>query len=260
MNQYSPFLPFASALVFLPILLGVIVGAPLVAREFEQRTHQLVWLQSITRMRWLSVKVVVVLGTSLLAALALMVLLIWWYSPFSQLIGSFNQVTFDFAGPVLIASTAMALALGIFAGTLTRRTVFAIFLTIVLIVVIRIGVEFNLRPNYEPPIIVTWPLVQGDNPATVGTQPPPIILKTQDWNLGQGFMDAQGNKTGVFRCTGPQTQTLAQCIQTNGYRNYLSYQPANRFWTFQWIETSIYLAFTLVAVGTTFLLMKRRPT
>ena len=41
MNQYSPFLPFASALVLLPILLGVIVGAPLVAREFEQRTHQL---------------------------------------------------------------------------------------------------------------------------------------------------------------------------------------------------------------------------
>ena len=202
---------------------------------------------------------VVVLGTSLLAALVLMVLLTWWYSPFSQLIGSFNQVTFDFAGPVLIASTVMALALGIFAGALTRRTVFAIFLTLALILVIRIGVEFNLRPNYEPPIIVTWPLAQGDNPATLGTQPP-ITLGIQDWNLGQGFIDARGNKTGVFRCSGPQTQTLAQCIQANGYRNYLSYQPANRFWTFQWIETSIYLAFTLLAVGATFFLVKRRLT
>jgi hypothetical protein len=38
LNQYSPFLPFASALLVLPILLGVMVGAPLVAREYEGRT------------------------------------------------------------------------------------------------------------------------------------------------------------------------------------------------------------------------------
>jgi len=149
LNQYSPFLPFALALLLLLILLGAIVGAPLVAREFEQRTHQLAWLQSITRTRWLSVKLGVVLGTGLLGAGVLMVLLIWWYSPFSQVIGSFNQVAFDFSGPVLIAATVLSLALGIFAGTLTRRTVFAIFLTLALILAIRIGVEFNLRPNYE---------------------------------------------------------------------------------------------------------------
>jgi len=192
-----------------------------------------------------------VLGTSLLAALMLMILLIWWYSPISQLYGSFNQVVFDFSGPVLIASTVMALALGIFAGTLTRRTTPAIFLTIVLILAIRIPIEFGLRPNYEPQITVTWPLAQENNP--------PITLGKQDWNLGQGFLDAQGNKTNSIRCYGSQLQTPLQCMQADGYRgHYLSYQPADRFWTFQWIETGIYLAFTLLALGATFYLVKRR--
>jgi hypothetical protein len=42
----------------------------------------------------------------------------------------------------------------------------------------------------------------------------------------------------------------------SGY--YLSNQPANRFWTFQWIETSIYLAIAMLAPGATFWLVRRR--
>ena len=252
-NQYSSLIPFAAALMILPILLGAMVGAPLVAREFEQRTTLLVWMQSITRTSWLSVKVVLVLGTGLLAGGVLMVLLTWWFSPFSQLIGSFNPVAFDFSGPVLIAATVLALALGIFAGTLTRRTVFAIFLTLALILAIRLPVEFGLRPNYEPQITVTWPLAQSDNP--------PITLGMQDWSVGQGYIDAQGNKTNSITCGGTNVGQLTpqQCMQASGYRsNYLSYQPADRFWTFQWIETSLYLAISALAIGAAFWLVRRR--
>ena len=65
---------------FLPLLLGALVGAPLVAREVEQRTHLLVWTQSITRLRWLTVKLALVLGAGLLASGALLAVLIWWYT------------------------------------------------------------------------------------------------------------------------------------------------------------------------------------
>lgn len=249
MNHYSSLIPFGAALLILPVLLGAMVGAPLVARECEQRTHLLVWLQSITRTRWLSVKVALVLGTGLLVGGVLLVLLTWWYRPFSQLIGSFNPLAFDFSGPVLIASTVLALALGIFAGTLTRRTVFAIFLTLVLILAIRLPVEFGLRPNYEPRITVTWPLAQNDRP--------PITLGKDDWNLGQGWIDAHGNKTNNVSCNGPQ-QTPLQCMQADGYRgNYLSYQPADRFWTFQWIETGIYVGFSVLALFAAVWLVRR---
>lgn len=257
LNQFGPFIPFGFALLVLPILLGVMVGAPLVAREYEQRTRLLLWMQSITRTRWLSVTLVLVLGAGLLAAGVELALLNWWYHPFDLLIGKFNPVAFDFTGPAFLASSLMALAVGIAVGTVTRRTVAAIFLTLALIVAIRIVVEFNLRPNYQPQVVVTWPLAQGDNPS-LGQDNPPITLAREDWQIGSGFLDAQGNRTNGIRCNSA-AQSPLQCAKDAGYRgNYLAYQPADRFWTFQWIETGIYLALSALAVAVTAWLVRRR--
>jgi len=43
-----------------PALIGMFWGAPLVAREFEEGTYRLAWTQSVTRTRWLVVKLAVV--------------------------------------------------------------------------------------------------------------------------------------------------------------------------------------------------------
>jgi hypothetical protein len=260
LQQYGPVLPFALALLVFPVLLGAMVGAPLLAREYEQRTNLLVWMQSVTRTRWLTVKLLLILGVGALVGAALLVMLTRWYAPIDQLVGKFNQVAFDFSGPVLIASTVMALALGIVAGTVTRRTVAAILLTLALLVGIRIVVEFNLRPNYQPQIVVTWPFAQG-NGMSLGEGHPPITLKREDWSISSGFLDAQGNRTNGIRCTIPNPTSPLQCAQAAGYRgNYLAYQPASRFWTFQWIETAIYLAISALAVGLTVWLVRRRLT
>ena len=45
-------------LMVLPAILGVFVGAPLLAREMEHRTHLVAWAQSVTRMRWFLTKIV----------------------------------------------------------------------------------------------------------------------------------------------------------------------------------------------------------
>jgi hypothetical protein len=258
LNQYGPFIPFAFALLVLPILLGVMVGAPLVAREYEERTRLLLWMQSVTRTRWLVVTLSLVLGAGLLSAGVLLALLNWWYHPIDQLVGKFNLVAFDFTGPVFIASSLMALTVGIAVGTLTRRTVLAIFLTLALIVAIRIVVEFNLRPNYQPKVVVTWPFAQGNDPS-LGQDNPPITLGREDWQLGSGFLDAQGNQTNGIYCNEPHPTSPLQCAKDEGYRgNYLAYQPASRFWTFQWIETGIYLAISILALGVTIWWVRKR--
>lgn len=255
LQPYVPLLPFVFALLIIPILLGAMVGAPLVAREYEQRTNLLVWMQSITRTRWLTVKLLLILGAGALLGAALLAMLTRWYDPFDQLFGKFNQVAFDFSGPVLIASTVMALALGIAAGAVTRQTVAAIFLTLALIVGIRILVEFNLRPNYQPQVVVTWPFSQDQHPSE---DTPPVTLGREDWNIGGGYLDAEGNRTNSIRCTGT-AQSPLQCAQDAGYRgHYLAYQPTDRFWTFQWIETGIYLAISALAIALTFWLVRRR--
>ncbi|HEX9413925.1 MAG TPA: hypothetical protein VF916_10525, partial [Ktedonobacterales bacterium] len=79
--QFQSLILVPAASLFLPVVLGVLVGAPLVAREYEQRTHLLVWMQSVTRTRWLSVKLLLVLGAGAVAAGALLALMIWWYGP-----------------------------------------------------------------------------------------------------------------------------------------------------------------------------------
>ena len=56
------------------VLLGVLVGAPLVAREVEQRTQLVAWTQSVTRRRWYATKTAILAGaivaTGLIAGIA----------------------------------------------------------------------------------------------------------------------------------------------------------------------------------------------
>ena len=216
-------------------------------RELEQRTHVLVWTQSITRFRWLTMKLTLVLGAGLLLFSILMATLIWWWGPFNQSQGSFAGIAFDFTGAVLPATALLALALGVFAGALTRRTTFAIFLTIILFLAIRLPVEVWWRPHFETPITVTWPIEQAT---------PPVTFSDQDWIIARHVVDAQGNPVLNGQCIGDEP--FPQCLEASGARaTTVIYQPADRFWTFQWIETGIYLAFAALAVGATLWLVRR---
>jgi hypothetical protein len=62
-TRYGPILEPVSALgALLPVVLGVLVGGPLLAREFEQGTHRLAWTQSVTRGRWLAARLALAAG------------------------------------------------------------------------------------------------------------------------------------------------------------------------------------------------------
>src|SRR5262249_2541522 len=69
-NQFN-YLRFAVPWLNLaPVLVAMLVGAPLVARELEHGTHRLVWSQGVTRLRWLTVKLgLVVVGCVLAEAI-----------------------------------------------------------------------------------------------------------------------------------------------------------------------------------------------
>ena len=69
------------ALLAIPALLGMFWGAPLVAREFESGTYRLAWTQSVTRRRWLSVRVALVGVAALIVAGLASWLVSWWFAP-----------------------------------------------------------------------------------------------------------------------------------------------------------------------------------
>lgn len=96
---------------------------------------------------------------------------------------------------------------------------------------------------------MTWPITPGSHS--------PVRLNVQDWALAQGYLDAQGHRTNSLHCG--VTQTEVQCLQADKYRaNYMTYQPAKRFWTFQWMETGLYLAIAALAVALTAWLVSQR--
>src|SRR5204862_6772101 len=67
-----------AAILGLPALIGVFIGAPLFARELEQGTHVLAFTQSVSRIRWMSSKILVSAGPALAVVAVLQLLVEWW--------------------------------------------------------------------------------------------------------------------------------------------------------------------------------------
>ena len=121
-----------------PMLMGVFLGAPLIAREVEQGTHRLAWTQSVTRGRWALTKIGLV-SVFTLAAAGLFAWMVtrWSYPLVTASDGRFGFGVFDLRGIVPIAYALFALALGTFAGALIRKTVPAMAVTLGAFVAVR---------------------------------------------------------------------------------------------------------------------------
>lgn len=53
---------------------------------------------------------------------------------------------------------------------------------------------------------------------------------------------------------------LFSCMRSHGWRMFISYQPANRYWPCQSIETSIYPALAVALIAITFAVVRTRDT
>src|ERR1700691_3724545 len=73
-----------SIVLVVPALVGIFWGAPLVAREVETGTFRVAWTQSVTRTRWLAVKLGVVGLASMVVAGLCSLMVTWWSSPIDR--------------------------------------------------------------------------------------------------------------------------------------------------------------------------------
>lgn len=199
---------FAVWLPFLPMLTGMLVGAPLLAREFEQGTWRLVWTQGVTRTRWLATKLAMVLGGVVVFAALFAAAVSWWFGPLAP--HPFTQEKFNQAVPVFAGYTLVAVGIGILAGVIVRRTIVAAAITVVGYLAVRIPVEFALRPHYQDPVM---------------TDDPGVAAK--------GWVPSDVQVSGPV---GGDNRTVEP----------FGYHPADRFWDFQLIETAILVGITLV--------------
>jgi hypothetical protein len=190
-------------LLVLPALLGAFWGAPLIARELETGTFRVAWTQSVTRQRWLAVK----LGLTGLASMAvaglLSLILTWWFSPIDRV--QLNRLTpamFGVRGVTPIGYAAFAFALGVTAGVLIRRTVPAMAATLVAFTGTRLAVTYWVRPNLIAPLRVISALVMpaGNGPAPV---PGAGVVKPGDLVLSDQVINGAGRIIGQNGGIGP---------------------------------------------------------
>ena len=218
------------ALVVLPALAGAFIGCPLVAREIENGTHRLAWTQGVTRLRWLAVKLVLVFVPLLIAAAIVGVL----ETVLINQLGSDpnHWAWFDQQAPMTVASTLFALSLGVAVGAVVGRSVPAMAVTLVAFVVVRIGIAELARPIYETPLAYTTHDMSQFNS-------PPLGYPSAWWIDQPSFYDSSGHllASGGSRY-GAQT---AYAIQ--------HFQPGDRFWAFQSIESAILTGLAVVLIG-----------
>jgi ABC-type transport system involved in multi-copper enzyme maturation permease subunit len=185
--------------LFVPLLFGLFWGAPLLAKEFEDGTHNLAWTQGVSRWRWMRANI----GWSLLAAAvwgaALAALVSWWRYPENALSSRFNA--FDVQGIVPVAYALFAVALGIAVGSVIRRVLPSLAVTLAIFVAIRVAIGVYLRPHYMAPVTKVFPLLGND------TGP------SGSWVLSQGLVSPTGKPRGrPGRTTTRRRQELPRSV------------------------------------------------
>ena len=262
-----------------PAVVGVFWGAPLISREFETGTQDLVWQQSVPRRRWLAVKLGLV-GLAAIAAAGLAVAVVsWWSSPLDATaisgISRLSPPVFNARGYAAVGHAAFAFALGTAAGLLIRRTVPAMAVTFAIFVAVQIVMPTLVRPHLATPVRVET-AITSDNLSGVDASGPGGTVRGIQvdaflpgaWLLANETVDYAGRAVDtlpawVTDCATPEEPageaTQQQCLQrlaVAGYRQVMTYQPADRFWRFQAYETAIFGALSLLLVGLCFLRLR----
>jgi hypothetical protein len=277
LDSYHHVRLLGSLLIGLPALIGLFWGAPLITRELESGTHRLAWTQSVTRTRWLVTKLAVVGLASAVAAGLYSFAVTWWAIPFDRINANrLSPAIFDQRGIVPIGYAIFGFALGVTLGVIIRRTVPAMFATLIGFIGTRMLTQYLVRPHLISPMHATYRLNQG---LGIGIQTNSSGALSVDaghpeihgaWVTGSHLADSAGHApTSAFikqacgavnRLRGPAPpgvgrrqappgaqRAFESCIHTVGatFHEVVAYQPASRFWQFQWLETGLFLLLAL---------------
>lgn len=257
-----------------PAIIGMFWGAPLITRELEDGTYRLAWTQSVTRTRWLAVKLGLLGLTAMVITGLFSLIITWWASPLDQAAGLGSPILSNRMMPVLFAGhgivpigyAAFAFALGATAGALIGRTVPAMAVTIVIFAAVQLIMPNFVRPYLIPPTHTTVAVSPADTnwvPAGNGLLITGRAAIPGAWVLSTSGHTYTGPATHILRtCYNGPTSTPAcgSAFATLHAQLLVTYQPANRYWPLQGYETAIALALALALAGICFWKIRRRLT
>jgi ABC-type transport system involved in multi-copper enzyme maturation permease subunit len=246
-----------TALIGVPALIGAFWGAPLLTREFEDRTYRIVWTQSITRNRWLATKLAVigVITVAVVAAIALV--FTWWSGPIDSTGNRIGTATFGSRGIVPIGYALFGLTLGTLLGTILRRTIPAMAASLAGFMIVRMFVQNVVRSHlvstesvnvapFGPNGLAGWIL----SSRTVDASG-----QTLSKSVAEGTLTAACN---ITRSTQDVDAALARCAQQLGIHDIAQVHPGHQFWTLQTAELGLFVLLAALAAAICFWWLNHR--
>ena len=248
---YGAIIDVINLTAVVPLLIGLFWGVAFVGREMDTGTHVLSWTQSVTRRRWLIGKIGLLMASATVVAAAVTAAVTWWSGTSNAYAGDrFQGGKYMIQGIVPIGYALFAAALGLAAGAVIRRTLPALAVTLVGYAAAQIVVSNWIRPHFAAPLVSDVPFDQ------------PTAVPSGSWVLHQDLVLHGQVLSGALRlpdqCLGGGKDNVRQCLADLGYRYVVTYQPANRYWTFQWIEFAGYAALAAVLVAVAWFAVLRR--
>ncbi|MGW7021861.1 ABC transporter permease subunit [Streptomyces decoyicus] len=249
-NAYGRLFRSGSQLLeFLPVLIGVFLGAPLIAGEQEHGTIKLVSTQSVSRGRWVAATLALPLTVAVLCTALLSAAFTWLWTPAHTLAMGGDWLTggaFDSTGPVPVAWTLFLTVCGIALGMLVKRVVRAMAATAVLALVTSLIWSELLIGRLGTLRSVSYPY-GGDGPDL-----PPDAVRIDDW-----VSTADGKLYGYGTCVhGDAESCRAKLGIVNRVTQYFDYgQMAGM----QWLGAGILLALAAVVLAFVVWRAHRRP-
>ena len=233
--------PFYSLIVQLGFgaLIGTFWGAPLIARELEERTYFVAWGQDVTPGQWLRGKLVVLgVAAAVLGALV-------GVGDGVRGGDSRSWTAFEADWLVQVGYALLGLAIGVLAGLLTRHAITAMAATLVGYTAVRAVLAGVARDHYLP---VHRSIARWDQTTVVPAQ----ALRITD-----GFVDDDMKPVGVIeRCA--DFPVPHSCMRSNkvAIGTYSDYQPVERIDVFRFIEFGICVVLAGLALCVTLRLLR----
>ena len=271
----NAFTALVIALHVLPVLIGVFIGAPLISRELESGTFRFTWTQEIGRTRYV-LTTVALLAVAVAAVTCVLGALLGWYAHPFDVVGDesrWQAGLFGTTAVTLPAWTLFALATGTLLGTLTGRIVTAMATTAATAGGFLVAAFWTLDRH-----LLSLGALTARASAADGVFAGPLNVPAgsgfglagswlvRGWITGPGGRElsaamadrVQSRMYAAMTRAGKKAADPAAWVSAHHYAQWVSYQPAGRFWYFQAIAAAALVALAVVFALTAVWLIRRR--
>ena len=223
-----------------PIVIGVFLGAPLLANDLETGTAKLVNTQSTSRVRWLVTKLGMAVAVVVLCTTVVSVAFGWWWASLKGLTAgpSWDTATvFDNTGPVPVALTLFTVVGGVAIGMLLRRALMSMVVTFGFGVATQIAWAYKRMSLGHLQVATTHNGVLADNSFPV--------LPNSTHVIDQFYLTSSGGYIGYGNCHEATASATNACLDQKHVVGWaVTYLDQSQMPGMQWLGAGILFALT----------------